>query len=213
MGLGLSTDFLADMLENDAEGAGWIRKQVEVINSFLVENGLPAHSEPEKRGTSRPRAHCSGFPCSFLHYLRRAFAHVRERPGVPLEPVVEGADPAADPIVDDAMTMMDSHLLCHSDCEGFYVPVEFDDVIFDTQDRGLPGFMLGSSQRLLAELVEVAPAIGVALGNGTLSDRVAAQLAEEEDETAPFWRERLVWLALYENARISIANKSLLVFS
>jgi hypothetical protein len=213
MGLGVSTDYLADMLENDAEGAVWIRNQVGVINSFLVENGLPAHVEPERRGLARPRAHCSSFPYSCLHYLRRAFAHVRERPGVPLEPVPRGADLADDPLLGDAMTMMDSHLLCHSDCEGFYVPVEFDGVIFDTQDRGLSGGMLGSSQRLLGELVEVAPAIGIALGGGVLSDRIAAQLADEEDETAPFCCERLVWLALYENARISIINRSLLVFS
>jgi hypothetical protein len=212
MGLAVSTDYLADMLENDAEGAEWFRANLEIVNSFLVEAGLPTHVESERRGMARPRAHCASFPYSFLHYLRRAFAHVREYPDRALQPVPADADPAADPVVEDAATMMNTHLLCHSDCEGFYVPQEFDDVIFDVDGRGLPGGMLGSSQRLLAELVEVAPALGIALDGGKLTDKRAAELAEEEEADSPFWRERLVWLALFENARTSIANRTLLVF-
>jgi len=30
-------------------------------------------------------------------------------------------------------------MICHSDAEGFYVPVRFDEVIFDADDRGLAG--------------------------------------------------------------------------
>jgi len=41
--------------------------------------------------------------------------------------------------------------------------------------------MLGSTQRLLAERIEVAPAIGVSLDGGVLSDAKAAKLAAEDD--------------------------------
>ena len=209
MGLALSSRLLADLLVNDVEGAEQLKTQIAVLNEVLAANGLPPHHEPEVDGAARPRAFCGGFPYSFLHYLRRAFARVRE--GQPLTPVAPGDDPLDDPVVESATDMMDSHLLCHSDAEGFYVPVDFARILVDADDR-VPGGLVGSTYRLMAELVEVAPALGIALVDGRLSDADAARLAAENDEQAPYWRERLVWLALYESARVSIANKSLLVF-
>ena len=199
------------MLVHDAEGAEWIQKNVALVNQFLAEEGLPAHVEPREFGPAKKRLHVSSFPYSFLHYLRRAFARLSE--GAPVTPVPEGEDPTDDSYLDDAASMMDSHLLCHSDCEGYYVPIDFAEPIFDVEDRGLPGGMMGSSQGLMKELIQVAPAIGIELQKGELSDGEAAKIAAENDESKPFYIERLVWLALYENARVSIANKTLLVFS
>jgi hypothetical protein len=210
MGLALSTGLLADLNANDAEGSVWLRKQVVLINKLLAKEKLPKHVEPEKFGRHKPRRHVGSFPYSFLHYLRLAFARVRE--GVPVTRVLDNEDPAADPVIDDVSAMLDSHLICHSDCAGYYVPIDFSEVIFDTQELGLPGGMLGSSVRLMKELEEGAPAIGVKLTRGKLSDAEAKRLTRETEGTSDFWRERIVWLALYENARISIANKSLLVF-
>ena len=209
MGLAISTHFLADMLENDAEGAEWIEKNLEVVNALLAENDLPQHVEPTTR-TTKLRQHCGSFPYSFLHYLRRAFAYVHE--GQALTPVEEGADPSEDRLIEEAGTLFDTHLLCHSDAEGYYVPVEFSEVIFDLEERGLPGGSLGSTQRLMAELVETAPAIGIDLKEGQLTDAVVAKINADEDG-APYYRERLVWLALFEAARVSIADKTLIVFN
>lgn len=76
-------------------------------------------------------------------------------------------------------------------------------------ERGLPGGMLGSSVRLIAELVEIASAIGVALDNrGALSDAEAETLAAETEDATQYWRERIVWLTLYEAARCSILTSS-----
>lgn len=210
MGLAISTGYLADMLVNDAEGAEWFKKNLALVNELLAANGLPAHDEPEEQGPVQTREHCGSFPYSFLHYLRRAFARVRE--GQAVTPVLPDEEPADDPAIDSVGAAFDAHLLCHSDAEGFYVPIDFNNVIFDVGDRGLPGGMLGSTQRLMAELLEVAPALGINVTGGRLSDAEAAQLAAENDEAAPLWHERLVWLALYENARVSIANRCLLVF-
>jgi hypothetical protein len=209
MGLGLATHFLADQLVHDPEGADWARKQVALINAWLSDEGLPAHDEPEKLGTLRKRRHVGGFPYSFLHYLRRAYA--RHQRGLPPLPLKKGENPLGDGTVADVASMMASHLLCHSDAEGFYVPIEFPEPLFDVAERGVPGGMLGSSQALMRELVEVAPAIGITLDGDNLSDAEAARIAEESD-VAPWRIERLVWLALYENTRVSIAEKTLLVF-
>jgi len=208
MGLAISTHFLADMLANDEEGAVWIRKNLELVNALLAENGLPAHTEPTTI-TTKARPHCGSFPYSFLHYLRRAFARVHE--GQEMTPIGDG-DPTDDPAIEEATVMMDTHLLCHSDAEGYYVPIEFDEVIFDVDDRGLPGGCLGSTQRLMAELVQTAPAIGIEVKNGQVSDAVVAAI-NAENEDAPYYRERLVWLTLFEAARVSIADKTLIVFN
>jgi hypothetical protein len=53
-----------------------------------------------------------------------------------------------------------SHLLCHT-CEGFFVPVDFHGPpIFDTEDT-LEGGWLGSSYRLMDELLEMSPALDI----------------------------------------------------
>ena len=112
-------------------------------------------------------------------------------------------------MVEEANILLDSHLLCHSDAEGYYVPIDFADIIVDDE---IPGGMIGSSQRLFAELVAVAPAIGIELDGTVLSDKVAAALADDND-SVPYATERLVWLTLFEQARVSIANGTLIVFN
>jgi hypothetical protein len=208
MGLGISTHFLADMLAHDAEGAEWIQRNLGAVNEMLAERDLPPHIEPTTIAT-KMRQHCGSFPYSFLHYLRRAFAHVHEH--LALTPVADGDDPAEDTAVEDAAALFDTHLLCHSDAEGYYVPIDFDEVIVDTDERGLPGGFLGSTQRLMAELAQTAPAIGIALEHGTLSDAEVEAINRDADD-GPYWRERLVWLTLFEAARVSLADKTMIVF-
>jgi len=50
------------------------------------------------------------------------------------------------------------HLIYHSDCEGYYVPADFLQVIIDER---LAGGQLGSSVRLLAETRYIAAALGL----------------------------------------------------
>jgi hypothetical protein len=207
MGLAISTHFLVDMITNDAEGEAWFRDHMKQLAVILAKEGLPPHVEPEVRGPAKARRHVGSFPYSFLHYLRRAYAYVHE--DEPLTPLAEGVDPNDDPMVEEANVLLDSHLLCHSDAEGYYVPFDFENIIVDD---AIPGGMIGSSQRLFAELVAVAPAIGIELDGTVLSDAVAAALAKEA-QTVPYATERLVWLTLYEQARVSIANRTLIVFN
>jgi hypothetical protein len=103
---------------------------------------------------------------------------------------------------------MRSHLIVHADTAGYYVPIDFKDVLYDA-----PGDMLGSSQRLLAELRQLAPYLGIALdAHGNLSDDEAARIAPY-DESDPAHREKAAWLLLFECARHSVAMRTLLVFT
>ena len=208
MGLAIGVGLLDDLDRNDAEGAQWFRRELAAIDQVLARAGLPAHREPERFETPlfELRRSCTSFPYSFLHYLRRAFAHARL--GLPI-PDDEQLQPEHDAVAEDASMMLDSHLLCHSDAEGYYVPVDFADPIFDDE---VPGGMLGSSQGLLRELLEIAAHIGVPLSaEGRPTPECEAELQNIEDG-APLWRERLVWYALFEAASLSLRFNALIVF-
>ena len=52
--------------------------------------------------------------------------------------------------------MFASHLLCHADYAGYYIPVDFADPLFLPEEAKIGGAgMVGSSQQLLAELREL----------------------------------------------------------
>lgn len=215
MGLSVSVGTLADLKKHDPEGADWLRESLQRVQQLLQSKGAGSWQEPEELGELRLRPHVSSFPYSFLHYLRRAYAWAVERPGTPLEPVgPEDLSVEDEQLIDVATAAMDSHLLCHSDSEGFYVPVDLSEPLFDVEDRGVAGGVVGSSQGLLRELQRVAPLLGIHLGpQGTLSDEEAQHVHEESmHEGLPFWREKLVWLALYECAQASVTHRTALCF-
>jgi len=213
MGLAIEVGYLADMLaQGDAEAAEDFESTLAEVNRVLASEGLPQHVEPRNAPTQATRCSTAGFPYSTLHYLRRAYAHRVRDPQWSAAPVPAGVDPAADPEVEAQTEQFDSHLLCHSDAEGWYLPIDFAQVVFANEHDDIPGGMLGSSQRLRAELAMVAPALDIALdAGGELSDAEAARL-DAVDTDDPMWRELLAWLALWEAARISIASGSAIVF-
>ena len=118
-----------------------------------------------------------------------------------------------DPVLDEAQDMFDSHLICHSDCEGFYFPIVFDEVIFADDEHALLGGMLGSSYKLREELVTVAPALGIFLLGEVLSDEEAERINARIDAEDGLERELMAWLAAYEACRLSIEHKTAIVFN
>ncbi|MFM9921807.1 hypothetical protein VLK31_02345 [Variovorax sp. H27-G14] len=216
MGLAISVGTLADFLENDPEGAEWFEGDFEIVNQVLAAADLPPHTEPRELPALDSRAPLDGFPYSFIHHLRRAYAHSVVSPGWKATPVADGVDPSEDPAIQEALDVAESHLICHSDAEGFYVPVDFEDVLFsesESEEEELTGGMLGSSYRLRDELVQVAPALGIALTDGVLSDEEAARIGALAEEDEGLYREYAAWLLLFEMARLSIAHKTAIVFS
>ena len=208
MGLAVEVGALADLISHDPGGAEWLREQLAAANRVLEREGFATHAEPEKLAPI-PMPGMGGFPYSFLHYLRRAYALMRL--GRQVSPV-SGDDltSADEQIIEEVTMQMDSHLLCHSDVEGLYVPVEFMDPIIDDQ---LAGATLGSSQKLRKELVEVASSIDINLEEDQLGPEQLAQLDDEANEGHRFETERVVWLTLFEAAAASIEHKTAILFN
>jgi hypothetical protein len=212
MGLSVGVGVLADLLDQDPEGAEWFDRSLAAASELLAQKGLRPHVEPRSLELPAGRASVGSFPYSFIHYLRRAYAHRCADPLWLAAPLGEHDDPTDDPVLEAEGDMFRSHLVCHSDSEGFYLPVDFDDVFFADEDAGIPGGMVGSSFRLLDELVLVAPALGIRLDAGALSDAEAARVGELACDH-PLFRESCAWLTLYECARLSIAYRTAIVFS
>lgn len=213
MGLAVETGLLAELISQDPESAEGLRKTFAKINKVLAENDLPPHNEPEELPALESRAGILGYPYSYLHHLRRAYAHTADDPDWVATPTPSGEDPSEDPVVEEEMDMLSSHLLCHSDCEGFYLPIDFEELIIDRGKRNrIPGGLLGSSYRLMEELVEVAPKLGIKLKKGKLSDAEAARVNKEARSDKGLWIEKTVWISLFEAARLSIEHKTAIYF-
>ena len=88
-----------------------------------------------------------------------------------------------------------------------------DPLFADSPEAEVPGGIVGSSQRLLAELVLVAPALGIMLRGGQLSDAEADRIDGLASSEEGLHRELSSWLALFEAARLSVENKTAVVFS
>lgn len=214
MSLAVSVGSLAWCLEEGyAEDAESYRADFREINRVLAANGLPPHVEPEVLPDLTDRSPLSGMPYTWLHYLRRAVAFARQAPGE-FCPVPEGEDPWNDPRIDRELSVkLNCHLICHSDTEGFYVPIDFPEPLYDDRDDGLVGGILGSSPQARRELILTAPLLGIRLMDGKLSDDTARQITDEADGDHPYWVERKVWLHLFERFRHSIEYGAAVMFT
>jgi len=213
VGLAVTVGMLSDLLQHDEEGAKWLRGSFATCNELLLANGLPVHSEPEISFPEVSRCTIHGYPYSFIHYLRRVYAHVALDPNWQIKPTGDDEDPAEDPIVEEVTDQLESHLLCHSDAEGFYLPVDFVDVLCATDELDVPGGMLCSSFQLMRELTTMAPTLGIKLNGNVLEDSEAGRLNELVEKEAAFWVETCVWLSLFEAARLSLKYKTAIVFA
>ena len=215
MGLSIEVGRLAEELKDHPEGRTYLEGAFAAANRLLAKHGLPAHEEPRTLPALKHRAQLIGFPYSFIHYLRRASAHRRADPRWVLTPLGDGEKPTSDPLLQVEASSRRNHLICHSDAEGFYLPVDFTEVLIGEGDTAVPGGMLGSSLRLMEELVEVAPALNIQLGDGQLTDEEATRLNKRSDrdhrEGYPCF-ELDAWFLLFECARLSIEHRTAIVF-
>ena len=159
MGLAVEVGFLVDLLQDDPEGADAFRDDLAAVNRILVASGLPEHREPDEADWDVLSYDMIGY--SGLHYLRRIAAHLATRGTLP----PPGDDNSSgDPVLREyygesgglirrlfkaraatpAGARRFSHLMEHSDAEGYYVPIEFDAVLYAEPDLPLTGEMLGS---------------------------------------------------------------------
>ncbi len=210
MTLTIHVAVLAHLLATDPDAAADFEDELAAANRVLAAERLPRHAEP-RTVRQAPRSPVASIPHAALHHLRRAYAHRVNDPAWIAAPFPADADPADDAAVEALTEQFESHLLCHSDHEGFYFPIELREVVVSNEDDDVPGGLLGSSQRLLEELHRVAPALGVELDKGTLPDAEAARIAAL-GPADPLWAELTAWAALFEAAQLSIAYKAAIVF-
>lgn len=205
MGLSISCGVLLDALDYDREYYEYLKGELEKINIILEHNHLNKFIEPEKIDEEY-NSNLDGFPYSYLHYLRRVYAlYKRDEKIISIKELTDSDFN----IIDDESSMFDSHLLCHSDCEGYYLPVDFEEVIFD---ESAVGGMIGSSYRLLDEIMPLAELIDIKLDSSKITKQSYDDIVNDMDEH-PFYRERLVWLTLYEACNYSIKNRCLINFN
>lgn len=218
MGLGLTVGFYVDPDEIDDP---FCREQLDVINRLLGAEGLPLHVEPILEEV----LDFDMFGYSGLHYLRRLGAYLWKSGKLP-EPGDENA--ADDPVISDYEDLIGvdyvhdgtrfDHLLWHSDCEGFYVPIEFSDVLFcDAEEHGkLAGDMLGSSFTLKKECEVIARALELPLDEIDVEDDELWEAASAQGDGVGWKRygiESFTCKQLHEACVQSIKYKALLVFA
>lgn len=185
----------------------------EPLSKALVEAGLLPHNEPDTGDSGIYSGQMLGY--SGLHYLRRLAAYIglgREVPGP------GGDDPAGDPVLVeyyDHLAPGFEHLVMHSDAEGFYVPQDFEDVIFPQEELGVAGGIVGSSVRLLSECKRLAAWLEMPEDLDPESDEVWDSVASPASH-GPKWKrynkESFACIRLIKAAEASIDSGAAIVF-
>ena len=136
MGLDVAVGILADV---DDEDADMVRADLAVIRELLDLAGAGPWDEPELNEEDAEWFGMWGY--SGLHTVRRLAVHLAENARLP-EPL-KGRDATDDPLLRKAYTDPGrdpagpfAHLIHHSDCDGYYVPVDFAQVIVDERLAG-----------------------------------------------------------------------------
>ena len=221
MGLSISVGLLADLYHNDTEGFAYHRDAFGQLTRALAAEGIDWR-EPETGSGPAAHPYSAGFPYGHLTRLRRVY--VLDQAGEPITPAAQIGTSRYERdlqrITDETM-MLASHLLCHADDSGYYLPLDFADPLFLPAQPALEGGgMVGSCPRLLRELGGIAPALGIRLegdgdgagdDGGRLTDAEAARLAAGPRDD-PFEPEKSAWLELYRSCAASIAGGHAIVF-
>jgi hypothetical protein len=185
--LGVSIFALAHMKTADAEGEAFLRSSFARINAALARRGLPEHHEPETRTAHGDmlRGTLANMSYATFRTLGRQLVRCRWGGG-------KNYDPRTAREEEKARVRLASHLFCHAENGGFYVPVDFAEPLYASFDEPvLPGGLVGSSQRLLGELAEVGPHLGV---------------DPDHPEVASGQHLQEGWHTLYTRARVSVEH-------
>jgi hypothetical protein len=195
MGLSISVGLLADLYHNDTEGFEYHREAFERLSGVLAGEGIDWR-EPDAVELPDAHEYSAGFPYGYLTRLRRIY--VLAKGGESITPAAEINTPQYEHdlrLIDDETAMLASHLLCHADDSGYYLPIDFPDPLFLPQELELEGGgMVGSCYRLLEELAEIESVLAACSPKGS------------------FEPERYAWSRLREACEASIAGGHAIVF-
>jgi hypothetical protein len=164
----LHVGWLDEMRRCDPEGHQNARKQFAAINTALRKAGAPEYEEPED--LLGGNWDFKLYPSNGLAFLQRFAAYCNDGDDdmewpTPGDPKTMD-NPLDDEVVEDVYSLLEmmafSHLIMHNPAWGYWVPVDFQDVIFPDKKLGI-GNQLGSSVRLKAECEELAAVLRLPL--------------------------------------------------
>lgn len=181
------------------EPGSTVENDLAEINRELIETGLGEHREAE-RVPDDAQWTAEDLPYTFLDRLQRVQAWVNQGLGLP-EPLEDGRQARDDPAIATEYDALSSHLVLHNPV-GWFVPVDFDEPLII---ESVTGKIIGSSQRLLDELIESGDALGIERNGALISEQAIRSIQQEFSGNAPYAKEKLTWLALYDAARRSVA--------
>lgn len=225
MGLTVCVGITSEVREGDPEYLEYFDGQVEAINNVLDSFGLPEYQEPFDIEDERT-FECEMYGYSGLHYLRRLAAHLSLKGELP-PPGDETAE--GDSVLADyykifeasfaqgkAAGMPFQHLIVHGDAEGYYVPVEFEEVLIPDASLEIAGGMIGSSHALLKECRELAEALELP-GDLSADDERLWDAAETQGEGETKWErygvESFTCLRLMRACEVSVETGAAVVFA
>ena len=158
MGLNVVVGILVDAEDDAADHFGC---DFAVIRELLDMAGAGQWNEPDLAEGDDLEGDIWGY--SGLHALRRVAVHLAATGTLPRP--LEASKATDDPLLKKTYAALPGdpagpfdHLIYHSDCEGYYVPADFLQVIVD---ESAVGGYLGSSVRLLTETRRIAAALGL----------------------------------------------------
>ena len=115
-----------------------------------------------------------------------------------------------------ASGMSFQHLIIHSDAEGYYLPVEFEDVLIADPSLEIAGGMIGSSHALLKECWELALMLELP-PNLSVEDEEVWEAADSQGEGEAKWQrygiESYTCLGLLQACEASIGTGAAIVFA
>ena len=230
MGLALEVGILTDLRENDSEGYERYLNQFRVLNEYLEKVGLPTHHEPEGCEVWS----CEMYGYSGLHYLRRIAAHIDITGNIPSPGNIdspkdvtlqnyykkaENKDPgflARLPPTSQKYPVGFNHLIFHSDSEGFYLPIEFEKVLYPDSELGIAGGMIGSTIKLLRECERLAAVLEIPPSIDENSDELW-EAADAQGESSVKWQkygvESYTCIHLIKACNKSIETGAAIVFT
>ena len=225
MGLAICVGLPPEVREADPEYLDYFRRQMEAVNDVLTSFGLPEHAEPFDLAEERT-FECDMFGYSGLHYLRRLAAHLALTGELP--PPGDD-DSSGDPVLSDYYKLFDAsfaqgkangipfqHLIVHGDAEGYYLPVEFEDVLIPDASLEIAGGMIGSSHALLRECRELARALELP-NDVSLDDEALWEAVENQGRGETKWErygvESYTCLVLLRSCEASVETGAAIVFA
>lgn len=238
MGLTIGVGFLSREARDNVEEVEVFKEVYHSLNEVLAEAGIPPHHEPLDISESASfDAQMLGY--TGLHAIRRLAAYYvcegRLPPPGPFDryaedPVTEllyqklqkDLAPKSDNFLPSLLSSEQAapsfqHLMLHSDCEGFYLPTDFEHVIFDNaepQREGIGG-MIGSAPRLLKECLVLAQLINLPLDLDIESEEMW-EAADDPPSEGELWQiygiEAFGIARLIRGCEVAIKQKAVLAF-